>query len=179
MVRENHSARISVVVILAARVFHGGTNKVGEPVSTAMASVSMSRRNGRVTVSVLAARIGGSISMSRPAVVVTQYMTSSYGLGVEEVQSILFRIWSATEPQRLGSRDVLQDHTANLKVKVKVLDFVQFGGPAAGPVVVVRSYGLGAAPSTLYFLCAVRSATGRTSTTTLERPTTSPLASKL
>ena len=56
-------------------------------------------------------------------------MPSSYGLGVEEVQSILFRIWWATEPQRLGNRNVVQDHTTNLKVKVKVLDFVQFGGP--------------------------------------------------
>ena len=67
--------------------------------------------------------------MSRPAVVVTRHMTSSYGRGVEEVQSILSRIWSATAPQRLGSRDVLQDHTANWKVKVKVLDFVKSGGP--------------------------------------------------
>ena len=40
-------------------------------------------------------------------------------------------------------------------------------------------YSLGAGPSTLYFLSAVRSDAGSTSTTTLERPTTSPSESKL
>ena len=40
-------------------------------------------------------------------------------------------------------------------------------------------YGFGAGPSTLYFFSVVRSATGRTSTTTLDRPTTSPSESKL
>ena len=42
-----------------------------------------------------------------------------------------------------------------------------------------RVYSLGAGPRTLCFLSAVRSSVGRTSTTTRERPTTSPSASKL
>ena len=42
-----------------------------------------------------------------------------------------------------------------------------------------RPYSVGAAPSTVYFLSAVRSDTGRTSTATRERPTTSPSESKL
>lgn len=42
-----------------------------------------------------------------------------------------------------------------------------------------RPYSFGVGPRTLYFLSAVHSAVGSTSTTTLERPTTSPSESKL
>ena len=61
-----------------------------------------------------------------------------------------------------------------------ILDDAQvlFGQP--GPrSSAARVYSLGAGPSTLCFLSAVRSSVGSTSTTTLDRPTTSPSASKL
>ena len=72
---------------------------------------------------------------------------------------------------RFGSRYVSQ-------IRSGLLPFPScIGWP--GPVAGTRSYGLGAGPSTLYFRSALRSATGSTSTTTLDSPTTSPLESKL
>ena len=50
---------------------------------------------------------------------------------------------------------------------------------APGPFGSCPFYSLGAGPITLYFLSAVRSSVGSTSTTTRERPTTSPSESKL